>query len=127
MARRGKARPNLRKEDLMAKKQPQRPAGTEEEVRARVVAIANSGLNTIDQFFKGEETKPEKLSMAFKMLTQATKVLQMNQVRVLTERSQMLRLLPWLPTPESRARYIKLTNPKAAPLLLQRPKVNPAQ
>jgi len=93
----------------------------EEKLKNRIIEIADTGLGSIDDYFKDTEVDPGKVSMAFKILNQATKVLHMNQVRVLTERSQALRLLRWLPNDEARNEYIKITNPKAAPLLLKRP------
>ena len=94
----------------------------EDKVKDRIVNVADSGIDAIESYFKGDEVNPEKVSIAFKLINQATKVMHMNQVRKLTERSQALRLLPWLKDDKARNEYIKLTNPQAAPLLLGRPK-----
>jgi len=94
----------------------------EEKVKDRIVNVANSSIEAIESYFKGEEVSPEKVNIAFKLINQATKVMHMNQVRILTERSQALRLLPWLKDDNARNEYIRLTNPEVAPLLLDRPR-----
>ena len=94
---------------------------TEEQVKDRVIGISSLALDSIEGYFKGQEEDGAKISSAFKMLNQATKVMHMNQVRVLTDRSQALRLLRWLPDDKARDEYIKLTNPQVAPLMLKRP------
>lgn len=94
----------------------------EDKVKDRIINVADSGIEAIESYFKGEEINPEKVSIAFKLINQATKVMHMNQVRKLTERSQALRLLPWLKNDKARDEYIRITNPEAAPLLLDRPR-----
>jgi len=94
----------------------------EDKVKDRIINVADSGIEAIENYFKGEEIDPEKVSIAFKLINQATKVMHMNQVRKLTERSQALRLLPWLRNDKARDEYIRLTNPEVTPLLLGRPK-----
>lgn len=94
----------------------------EEKVKDRIVNVANSGMDVIESYFKGDEVNPEKVNIAFKLIGQATKVMHMNQVRIMTDRSQALRLLPWLKNDKARNEYIKLTNPQVAPLLLGRPR-----
>ena len=93
----------------------------EAEVKSRIVEIAGKALDTIDSYFSGRSVKLEKVNNSFKLVGQATKIMQMNQVRILTERSQALRWLPYLADEKIREEYIKLTNPQAAILLLKRP------
>ena len=94
----------------------------EEKVKTRIVDAADKGLDIIDEYFTGQETDSGKVSMAFKMVGQSTKVMHMNQIKVFTERSQALRLLPWLSDDSAREQYIRMTNPQIAPKLLHRPK-----
>lgn len=95
---------------------------TEEKVKTRIVETADKGLDIIDQYFDGKETDSNKVNIAFRIVGQSTKVMHMNQVKVFTERSQALRLLPWLSDESAREQYIRMTNPQIAPKLLHRPK-----
>jgi len=95
----------------------------EERLKERVLETTDKALDIVDRYMKdkGGEEDP-KVTMAFKLLNQGIKILHMNQVKTLTERSQALRLLKWLPDDAAREEYIKITNPQAVPLLLKRPK-----
>jgi hypothetical protein len=94
----------------------------DEKIKGRIVEMGGKTLDTIGQVFDGEAVEPVKVNLASKMLSQVVKVLQMNQVKINTERSQAIRLLPWLKNDKTRAEYIEATMPKAAPLMLSRPK-----
>ncbi len=96
--------------------------GLEERVRARVIGDTETALGIIEDYFKkkGKESNPELVRSAFLLLGQSTKIMQMNQVRVLTERSQALRYLPYLADAKIREEYIKISNPQIALLLPQR-------
>jgi len=94
----------------------------DEKIRSRIVEMGSKTLDIVGQVFDGENVEPAKVTLASKMLTQVVKVLQMNQVKINTERSQAIRLLPWLKDDRARVEYIQATLPKAAPLMLTRPK-----
>jgi hypothetical protein len=94
----------------------------DEKIRGRIVEMGDQTLDTIGKVFNGEDVSPVKINLASKMLTQVVKVLHMNQVKTNTERSQAIRLLPWLKDDQARADYMKATNPQVAPLMLGRPK-----
>lgn len=94
----------------------------EQEIKQKILAIGNKSLASMEAYFDGKEIESDKLNLASKMLSQTVKILHMNQLRIFTERSQALRWVRWLPDDETRDRYIKLTNPQIAPLLLEKPK-----
>ena len=94
----------------------------EEQLKGDVLTTANKALGVMDSYLDGNEDDTAKVFNAQKLLSHGIKILHMNQVRVLTDRSQALRLLKYLPDDETREKYISITNPKVAPLLLQRPK-----
>ena len=94
----------------------------EEQLKGGVLATAGRALNVMDSYLDGKEDDTTKIFISQKLLTHGIKILHMNQVKVLTNRSQALRLIKYLPDDETRQKYISITNPQAAPLLLQRPK-----
>lgn len=96
-------------------------AAKEERLRGRILDTTDSAMDVVDECMRGGEVD-ERTSMAFRLVNQGVKILHMNQMRLFTERSQALRLLKYLPDEESRAEYIRISNPQAAPLLLSRPK-----
>jgi len=92
----------------------------EEQVRQRIVGMANQAMDKIDEYFRGVTDDSEKANIAMRLLSQSTKIINMNQQRIATERSHILKLLPFIDD-ASRAEYIRLTNPQVSPLLLKRP------
>ena len=96
--------------------------GIEEQLKGNVLTVAGKALSVVDSYLDDKEDDTAKVANAQKLLSHGIKILHMNQVRVLTDRSQTLRLLKYLPDDETREKYISITNPQVAPLLLQRPK-----
>lgn len=94
----------------------------DDETRLKLVSLAKPAIGLLEQYLKGEEIDEKKAAVATKMVNVATRVLHMNQVRTLTERSQAIRLLPWLEDAKARQEYMKLTDPIAGQFLLSRPK-----
>ena len=94
---------------------------TEETLKDRIIASGIRALEVVDGYLAGTSEDREKAITGFRILSQAVKVMQQNQVRQLTERSQALRLIPYLPK-DARNEYIELTNPQVKTLLLDRPK-----
>ena len=88
--------------------------------RHRVKAIAEKGLNIMEEDFEGTRKGTDKVNEASKMIGFGVKVSHMDQLKVQHERSQAIRLLPYIPK-EKRGEYISLTNPTASPYLLGRP------
>jgi len=95
----------------------------EEKVKQRIISDTDAALDVIEDYLlnkgKGRFT-PELVRSAFLLLGQSTKIMQMNQSKALTERSQALRFLPYLRDDKVREEYIKLTNPQLAQLPLKR-------
>lgn len=98
------------------------PVAAEQTLKDRIIASSVKAMEAVDDYLAGNTDDREKAMTAFRILSQGVKVMQMMQVRMLTERSQALRLVKFLPNDEARAKYIALTNPQAAPLLLDKPK-----
>ena len=94
----------------------------EEQLKGRVLSTAGKALDVMDSYLGGNEDDATKVTNAQKLLSLGIKILHMNQVRVSQDRSQALRLLKYLPDEDTRQKYISITNPAVAPLLLQRPK-----
>ena len=94
----------------------------QEELKGRILASGTKAMDIVDAYLIGEVKDDSRVPLAQKLMVQVVKVLHMDQVKTLTERSQALRLLQFLPDDRARREYIKLTNPQAAPLLLARPK-----
>jgi hypothetical protein len=90
------------------------------EFEERMDEVGMAALELVADFFTKDEDSP-KVEKAFKFLPHAIKVRHMRQTRQLQERSQAIRLLNFLPDEETRQRYIKATQPGAAPLLEHRP------
>jgi hypothetical protein len=96
----------------------------EEKLREKMVEVGESVMDLIGKYFRGElKDDDTKIDQAFKYLPQAVKMMHMNQHRVLQERSQAIRLLPYLKDEPTRERYIKLTQPALVPLLESRPRI----
>lgn len=93
----------------------------DDQIRTRIVGMGEKVLDTMEAAFDGT-METERAVLASRTLSQIIKVLHMNQHRQLVERSQAIRLLPWLADDSARAKYMELTNPKIAPLMLAGPK-----
>jgi len=93
----------------------------DEVFREKLVSVGSNALDMIGNYFRGEEEDSPKIDKAFKILPQAVKIMHMNQHRTLTERSQAIRLLPYLRDEETREEYIRMTQPSTAPLLESKP------
>jgi hypothetical protein len=87
----------------------------------KMAEVGKTALGLVSDYFE-EGTESPKVEKAFRFLPHAIKILHMKQTRHLQERSQAIRLLKFLPDDETRNRYIKITQPVAAPLLEHRPK-----
>lgn len=94
----------------------------EEQLKVDVLATASKALGIMDSYLDNNEGITDRVLVSQKLLSHGIKILHMNQVKILTDRSQALRLLKYLPDDETRQKYISITSPKVAPLLLQRPK-----
>src|SRR3989304_386349 len=95
---------------------------TEQTLKDRIIESGIRALEVVDDYLAGSSEDREKAITGFRILSEAVKVMQQNQVRQLTERSQALRLIPYLPR-EARNDYIELPNPQVKHLLLDKPKV----
>jgi len=97
----------------------------EDKFEEKMAAVGDLALNLIADYFKakpeGKEEADPRVEKAFKFIGHPIKVRHMAQHRMLTERSQAIRLLPYLKNQEAREEYIKMTQPQAAPLLEHRP------
>ena len=93
----------------------------EEDFREKTINVGGKALEMIESYFEGNNEDPEKIKQAFRIVPQAVKVSHMNQVRVQVERSQAIRLLPYLKDEAMREKYIRITQPSVQPLLLGRP------
>lgn len=93
----------------------------DDAIKTRIVGMGDKVIDTMEAAFSDETIDAQKASLASRTLSQIIKVLHMNQHRQLVERSQAIRLLPWLADDDARAKYMELTNPKIAPLMLARP------
>jgi len=94
----------------------------DEELREKMINVGGKALAVLVGYFEGTESDEDKVKVAFRVVPQAVKVSHMNQQRVFVERSQAIRLLPYLKDEDTREKYIRLTQPTAKPLLLARPK-----
>ena len=94
----------------------------EEKIKQRIVSDADVALDVIEDYLlnRGKKFDPELVRNAFLLLGQATKIVNMNQQKTLTERSQALRFLPYLADDKIREEYIKITNPQLTPFLNRR-------
>jgi hypothetical protein len=93
----------------------------DEELREKIINVGGKALEVLEGYFEGTESDEERVKAAFRVVPQAVKVSHMNQQRVFVERSQAIRLLPYLKDEDAREKYIQLTQPTAKPLLLARP------
>jgi len=93
----------------------------DEELREKIINVGGKALEVLEGYFEGTESDEERVKAAFRVVPQAVKVSHMNQQRVFVERSQAIRLLPYLKDDAAREKYIQLTQPTAKPLLLARP------
>jgi len=93
----------------------------DEELREKIIDVGGKALEVLEGYFAGTESDEDKVKAAFRVVPQAVKVSHMNQQRVFVERSQAIRLLPYLKDEDTREKYIRLTQPTAKPLLLARP------
>lgn len=90
-------------------------------LKESIINVGEKAIGVIDKYFKNEEEDLEKVDRAFKMISNSTRILHMDQVRLNSERGHALRLLKFLPNEKIRNEYIKLTNPRIAGLLEDRP------
>jgi len=94
----------------------------EDKLKEGIVKVGNIALEVIEKYFGGDDQDEGKVKVANRVVGHSLKVMHMSQVATLTNRSQALRLLKYLPNDETRKEYIKLTQPDTQPLLLDRPK-----
>jgi len=90
--------------------------------RENVASVAQSGLEIMSKYLKGDEGVDEnRVRQAARMIGFGVKVEHMNQTRELQTKSLALRLVKLLPQDEEvRNEYIKLTNPDVRPLLAEK-------
>lgn len=94
----------------------------EKQFKEKVVDSASDALDVVNNYLNKPNKDNKKASMAFNVFKQGMKILHLNQVRELSEKSFSLKLLRWLPDDNVRRRYIELTNPTAKSILQGRPK-----
>ena len=93
----------------------------EEQLKGDVLTTAGKALGVMDSYLDDKENDTTKIANAQKLLSHGIKILHMNQVKVLTNESFALRWMNFMPD-DIKEKYISITNPQVAPLLLQRPK-----
>ena len=93
------------------------------ELRDGVQKAAKESLHIINGYFLGDETKEKNVLAALRVLGFGVNVEKMNQLKDHGDKSLALRLIQFLPKDEeTRAKYLKITNPQVAGLLESRPK-----
>lgn len=93
------------------------------ELREEIITLGEKATGVIGEYFENVEKDGKRVDRAIRILNNSTKILQMNQVRDLREKSHILQLLKFLPDEKVKRQYISITNPQIGKLLLEgRPK-----
>ncbi len=93
----------------------------DQKLRDGIIDGADKALKIVMDYLNGNIEGSPKVEAAFKILGFGMKISHLNQLKIHIDRSQAIRLLPYI-SEEQRDKYIELTNPAAAPFLLDRPR-----
>jgi len=94
--------------------------GKDDVFRNRIIGIGEKSLDIMEEFFDGKRHGTDKVKEASQMIREGVKISNRNQVDVQVQRSQAIRLIPYIPK-EKREKYIQFTNPETKPFLLAKP------
>lgn len=94
------------------------------ELKTEIIALGEKAVNVIGRYFDENEKDGVKVDRAIRILDKSTRILHMNQVKDLREKSYMLQLLRFLPDENIKRQYITMMNPQISGLLLDnKPKI----
>jgi hypothetical protein len=95
----------------------------DQEFRQKVKDAGSEAVDLLTSFLKGGDIDMKALRASMFMTGQAVKVSHMDQLKEHNDKSLAIRLFQLLPDDdEIKKEYLKLTNPKLKPLLLNGPK-----
>jgi hypothetical protein len=97
-------------------------ATIEDKLKTNIVKASSEALNIVTEGIKDPDVSNKNVGLAMRLLIQGIKIMQLNQVKDLSDRTFSLRILKWLPDDKTRQKYIEATNPTIAPLLQSRPR-----
>lgn len=93
----------------------------EREVKEKIVNLTSEALKVIEGRLSGKETNPGMIQESLKVIGLGVKIMHMNQIKELTDRTHALKLMRFLPDEESKQKYMKLTHPQVKQFLLDKP------
>lgn len=95
------------------------------ELRDEIVTLGEKAVGVIGNYFDNNEKDGQRVDRAIRILDKSTKILHMNQLKDLREKSYALQLIKFLPDEKVKRKYISITNPQIGNLLLEgKPTVN---
>ncbi|UCC41432.1 MAG: hypothetical protein JSV96_08440 [Candidatus Aminicenantes bacterium] len=95
------------------------------ELRDEIIILGEKAVGVIGSYFDENEKDGVKVDRAIRILDKSTKILHMNQIKDLREKSYMLQLVRFLPDEKVKKQYITMMNPQIGNLLLEgKPKIN---